>query len=377
MQTPKKIKVAINGFGRIGRAFFKLAIENPRIEIVAVNDLADIENLAYLLKYDSPYPTWTSHVQVMDLNLDVRRPSEPSKNILQIAGKDIPFFSEPDPRYLPWKDLKVDIAVEATGIFNTYQKARAHLEAGARRVILTAPAKDETEADCCSVARNNNPPQPLQTPDYGVIGKTILMGINDEELKDCQISANGSCTTNAVSPVLQILNKTIGVEKALLNTIHSYTATQKIVDSADKKDFRRGRAGAQNIIPTTTGAASATTLAIKELAGRFDGLAVRVPTALGSLADLTFTAKRNTSEKEINKILKQASQEEKWRGIFTTTEKPVVSSDIIGNIYASIADLSLTKVVGGNLAKVLIWYDNEMGYANTLIKHINKIREIL
>ena len=200
------------------------------------------------------------------------------------------------------------------------------------------------------------------------------MGVNDEMLKSCQISANGSCTTNAVSPVLQILNQTIGVEKALLNTIHSYTATQKIVDSADKKDFRRGRAGAQNIIPTTTGAAVATTLAITELVGKFDGMATRVPVVLGSLVDLTFVTKRNTTENEINTILKQAAQEEKWQEIFSVTNEPLVSADIIGNPYASIADLSLTKVIDGNLAKVLIWYDNEMGYANTLIKHILKIQ---
>ncbi|MFH1402443.1 MAG: type I glyceraldehyde-3-phosphate dehydrogenase, partial [Patescibacteria group bacterium] len=217
------------------------------------------------------------------------------------------------------------------------------------------------------------PPPQQPTPDYGIIGKTILMGINDEELKDCQISANGSCTTNAVSPVLQILNQIIGVEKAVLNTIHSYTATQKIVDLPDKKDFRRGRAGAQNIIPTTTGAAIATTLAIKNLAGKFDGMATRVPVVLGSLVDLTFITKRNTNKNEINAILKQASAEKKWEGIFTTTDEPLVSADIIGNRHASIADLSLTKVVDGNLVKVLIWYDNEMGYANTLIKHLLKI----
>ncbi len=351
MKTTKEIRVAINGFGRIGRVFFKLAQKNSQIEIVAINDLDDIKNLAYLLKNDTP-------------NQSEKLIFEQSDGKLKINGKiEIPFFNEPDPRYLPWKDLDVDIVIEATGVFNTYKKAETHIEAGAKRVILTAPVKDDSNSFC----------QP-ETPDYGLIGKTILMGINDEELKDCQISANGSCTTNAVSPVLRILNQTIGVEKALLNTIHSYTATQKIVDSADKKDFRRGRAGAQNIIPTTTGAAIATTLAIKDLAGKFDGMATRVPVVLGSLVDLTFIAKQNTTEEKINAVLKRAAQEEKWQGIFTVTNEPLVSSDIIGNTYASIADLSFTKVADGNLAKVLIWYDNEMGYANTLIKHILKIQ---
>ena len=350
VKNSKRIRVAINGFGRIGRVFFRLAFENSEIEIVAVNDLAEKDNLEYLLKYDTPYG---------ECSLACRN-----------FFREVKFFNEPDPHYLPWKDLEVDIVIEATGVFNTYQKANAHIEAGAKRVILTAPVKEEKQNSGVSDTHKSVGIASPRVPDYNVLGKTILMGINDQELKTCQLSANGSCTTNAVSPVLQILDREIGVEKAILNTIHSYTSTQKLVDSPNKKDFRKGRAGAQNIIPTSTGAAIATTLAIKKLSGKFDGLAMRVPTVLGSIVDLTFVTKRKTDREEINQILKRASQEKKWQDIFTTTDEPVVSSDIIGDPYASIADLSLTKVIGGDLVKVLIWYDNEMGYAKTLIKHL-------
>ncbi len=360
----KKTKVAINGFGRIGRAFYKLAQKEPQIEIVAVNDLVNLDNLNYLLKYDTAYGK--------------------SENLF--LKKDI-FYSEPDPQYLPWKELEVDIVIEATGIFNTYQKSSAHIKAGAKRVILTAPAKDDKQnflstdfADqnpslrACEAVQSDNS---IQVPDYSSNGKTVLMGINEEELKTCQISANGSCTTNAVSPVLQILNQKIGVEKAILNTIHSYTATQKLVDSPSKKNFQYGRSGAQNIIPTTTGAAIATTLVIKELAGKFDGMAMRVPTLVGSLVDLTFISKKEVSVEEINSVLKQAVQDKRWEGIYNVTEESLVSSDIVNNKYAALVDLTLTKVVEGNLIKVLIWYDNEMGYTNTLIKHTLKVGESL
>lgn len=338
----EKIKVAINGFGRIGRAFYKLALRESRIEIVAVNDLNDLDNLNYLLKYDTAYGI--SDVVFLDKNI---------------------FYNEPDPRYLPWKDLGVDIVIESTGMFNTFKKANFHIEAGAKKVILSAPAKDDTSLN-----------EPV-TPEYGLKGKTILMGINEDELKNCDISANGSCTTNAVSPVLQILNKEIGVEKAILNTIHSYTSTQKLVDSANKKDFRKGRAGAQNIIPSTTGAAIATTLVIKELSGKFDGMATRVPTLIGSLVDLTFISKKDVKKEDVNSVLKKAAQDKKWDGIYNVTEDPLVSSDIINNKHASLVDLSLTKVVDGNLVKILVWYDNEIGYTNTLIKHVLKAGESL
>ncbi|MCK5286099.1 MAG: type I glyceraldehyde-3-phosphate dehydrogenase [Candidatus Pacebacteria bacterium] len=344
MNETKKISVAINGFGRIGRAFYKLALKEPQIEIVAVNDLSDMDNLNYLLKYDSAY------------GISKVKPLE----------KDI-FHTEMDPQQLPWKDLEVDIVIESTGVFNTWEKASAHIKAGAKKVVLSAPVKKSASEEVISP----------EIPEYDSKGKTVLMGINEDELKSCHLSANGSCTTNAVSPVLEILNQKIGVEKALLNTIHSYTSTQALVDSTNKKDFRKGRAAAQNIIPSTTGAAIATTLVIKDLAEKFDGMSVRVPTIVGSLVDLTFVTKKDVSVKEINSILEDATQDEKWKGIYSITKDPIVSSDIIANPYAALVDLSLTRVVGGNLVKVLIWYDNEMGYTNTLIKHVLKAGENL
>ena len=322
-----------------------MVFERKDIEVVAINDLSDKANLSYLLKYDTPY-------------------GRCFQNCLGVFN-DVEFLNEPIPQYLPWKDLDVDVVIEATGVFNTYQKANAHIDAGAKRVILTAPVKGEKSSEG----------EPLKIPDYDILGKTVLMGINEDELKTCQISANGSCTTNAVSPVLQILNQTVGVENAILNTVHSYTSTQKLVDSPNKKDFRKGRAAGQNIIPTSTGAAIATTLAIKDLAGKFDGMAMRVPTVLGSIVDLTFISKIETSVEKINGILKEANKDKIWEDVFTVTEEPIVSSDIIGDPYASIVDLSLTRVVGGNLVKVLIWYDNEMGYARTLIKHLLATRD--
>lgn len=363
----KKIRVAINGFGRIGRVFLKLLLEKDlenikqnfgekkEIVVVAINDLCEAENLAYLLKYDS-----ANILRNLVSNVEIIKKED--KKFLVIGKnenqKEIQVFNEPDPSFLPWKELNIDIVIEATGVFNTYQKSQIHLKSGAKRVILTAPSKDEQKEDI---------------PNYASIGKTILVGVNDMELETCQISANGSCTTNAVASVLQILNQKIGIKKAVLNTVHSYTATQKIVDGPDKKDFRKGRSGSQNIIPTSTGAAIATTLAIKELRGKFDGMALRVPVLLGSLVDLTFITNRKVTEDEVNQILMLASQEERWKKILGVTREPIVSSDVIGSKYASLVDLSLTKVVDGDLVKVLIWYDNETGYANTLIEHILKI----
>lgn len=336
----KKIKVAVNGAGRIGRSFLRAALKRKDIEIVAINDLGDVENIAYLLKYDTVYGPSDFEVAVLD-----------HKESLQIDGQKVLFFSQADPLRLPWKDLDIDVVVESTGVFTKFETAKVHLEAGAKRVVITAPAKDapadETQA-------------------------TILMGVNDEKLKTCKISSNASCTTNAGSPVIKILNDSIGIEKALLNTVHGYTASQSVVDSPNKKNFRLGRAAAQNIIPTSTGAAIATTKAIPELEGKFDGIALRVPVPAGSIADITFIAKRNTSVEEVNEILEKASKEENWKNIFSVTRAPLVSSDILGSSYGSIADLSMTRVVDGNLVKVLAWYDNEMGYVYTLIEHVMK-----
>jgi len=334
------IRVAINGFGRIGRTFLKLAAMRDELEVVVINDLGDVENLAYLLKYDTAYGK-------SDLDISTK------EGVLMVNGKEIAFLSEKDPAKLPWRDYKIDVVVEATGFFEDYAKARVHLDAGAKRVVTTAPAKDE--------------------PPEGIVGATVLMGINDDELKTCQISSNASCTTNAGSPLMYILNKTIGIEKALLSTTHGYTATQALVDSPVKgKDFRRGRAAAQNIVPSTTGAAIAVTKALPELEGKFDGIAIRVPVVTGSIVDVTFVAKRDTSAEEVNEILRTAAKDPRWNHVFTVTEEQLVSSDIIGSEFASVADLAFTRVIGGNLVKVLAWYDNEMGYAYTLLDHVIK-----
>ena len=336
----KSIKVAVNGAGRIGRAFVRVALKRKELEIVAINDLADVENIAYLLKYDTVYGQADFDVKVVD-----------HKEYLVIDDKKIFFFSQKEPLRLPWKDLNIDVVVESTGVFTKFEQAKDHIKAGAKRVVITAPAKDE-------------PQDPTQA--------TVLMGINDEKLKTCSITSNASCTTNAASPIVQILNETIGIEKALLNTVHGVTASQSVVDTLNPKNWRRGRAAGQNIIPTSTGAAQATTKAVTELEGKFDGIALRVPVAAGSIADITFIAKRNTSVEEVNEILEKASKEERWKNIFAVTREQLVSSDILGSPYGSIADLNLTRVIGGNLVKVLAWYHNEMGYTYTLIEHVVK-----
>jgi|SRR3989344_2245842 len=347
------MKIAINGLGRIGRAFLKLAIERPEVEIVVVNDLGNIDNLAYLLRYDSVYGK---------SSLKIEAKKDGDMPFLSINGHKILFFSEKDPVKLPWGPLGIDVVVESTGFFESFEKSQAHIDAGAKRVVISAPAKGD----------------PNPSDGQATLGETVLMGINEDKLSTCKISSNASCTTNAGSPVMAILDETIGIEKAILNTVHAYTATQKLVDSPDEKnDFRRARAGAVNIIPSTTGAAIAVTKAVTSLAGKFDGVAMRVPVVAGSIADITFVSKNKTTVEEVNEILKKAANEDRWKGIFTTTEEQLVSSDIVGNTHASIADLSLTKVVGGNLVKVLAWYDNEMGYANSLVEHVLKAGEYL
>ena len=340
----KKIRVGINGFGRIGRAFLKVAWERPEIEIVAVNDIGSVENMAYLLKYDTVYRTWTSDVQV-------------EGNEIVIDGKRVKVLKELEPSKLPWKDLGVDVVVESTGLFVTYDKAKAHLNAGAKKVVISAPAK---EGD------------PSTSGAQVVRGETILMGVNEDKFGTCDVTSNASCTTNAASPLIAILDEAIGIEKAILNTVHGYTASQSIVDGPNKKDFREGRAAAQNIVPSSTGAAIAVTKAFTKLSGLFDGISMRVPVPAGSIVDITFISKRPTTKEEVNEILKQAAKEKRWEGIFSVTEEELVSSDILGSPYGSIADLNLTRVVGGNLVKVMGWYDNEMGYTYTLVDHVIK-----
>ncbi len=336
-------RIAINGFGRIGRDFFKLAITNPALEVVAINDLGDIHDLAYLLRHDSVYGQYKKDVHA-------------EEGSLKVGTQSYQFLQEKDATKLPWKNLSIDIVVESSGAFESYEKASAHITAGAKHVILTAPAKD---AD-------------------NTVGKTVLMGVNEADLKTCQISSNGSCTTNSASPVIQILMEKLGVKKAFLNTVHAYTATQSIVDGPTKgTDYRRGRAAAVNISPSTTGAAIAVTRAIPELVGKFDGMAMRVPVVDGSLSAITFVAERPTTVEEINAILKSAETEARWQGIFKTTTEQLVSSDIVGEPYAAIADLSLTKVVDGDLCCVYSWYDNEFGYTNSLVSHVVKVAQNL
>ncbi len=338
----KKIRVAINGFGRIGRAFLKVAWDRPEIEIVAVNDLGDIANMAYLLKYDTAYGKW-KHENIAYEGAD-----------LIIDNKKVKFLSENDPTKLLWKDLEIDVVVESTGVFVTYEKAKVHLQAGAKKVVVTAPMKDNPK-------------------DAGVEGATILLGVNEEYFGKCDITSNASCTTNAASPLIAILDETLGIEKALLSTTHALTNSQPTVDSINKHNIREGRAGGHNIVPTSTGAAIAVTKAIPNLEGLFDGISLRVPMITGSLVDVTFVSKKPTTKEEVNEILKKASKEKRWTNVFTVTEEPLVSSDILGSQYGSIADLALTRVVGGNLVKVLAWYDNEMGYTHTLVEHVVKV----
>ncbi|MBL4644791.1 MAG: type I glyceraldehyde-3-phosphate dehydrogenase [Candidatus Pacebacteria bacterium] len=316
-------KIAINGFGRIGRAFFKLAAVRDELEIVAINDLGDKANLEYLLKYDSVY-------------------GKTGEEILKKLSTT-EFLQEKDPANLPWKELGIDVVVESTGFFRDRDQAQQHIDAGAKRVVISAPSKDAT---------------------------TVLMGVNEDDLKENAITCNASCTTNAGSPVIGILDETIGIEKAMLNTVHGYTATQRTVDGPSKKDPRKGRAAAVNIIPTSTGAAVATTKVHKQLTDKFDGIALRVPVPAGSIVDITFIAKKNTTAEEVNEALTRAAGNIRWKSVFDVTNEPLVSTDIIGNTHASIADLSMTRVVGGNLVKVLAWYDNEVGYANALVDHV-------
>ncbi|MBI3888672.1 type I glyceraldehyde-3-phosphate dehydrogenase [Candidatus Nomurabacteria bacterium] len=334
----KKIRVSINGFGRIGRAFLKIAWERPEIEVVAVNDLGDIANMAYLLKHDSVYREWNHNIKV-------------EGDSLVIDGKVVKMLAQKDPTLLPWKDLNIDVVVESTGLFATYEKAKVHLSAGAKKVVISAPAKGE---------------------DGSVHGETILLGVNEEKFGTCDITSNASCTTNAASPLIAIMDESLGIEKAILNTVHGYTASQSIVDGPNKKDFREGRAAAQNIVPSSTGAAIAVTKAFTKLVGLFDGISMRVPVVAGSLVDVTFISKKETTALEVNEILKKAAKEDRWKNIFSVTEEDLVSSDILGSKYGSTADLKMTRVVGGNLVKVMGWYDNEMGYTYTLVDHVIK-----
>ena len=300
------------------------------------------KNLAYLLQYDTAYGQSPYTVKVED-------------GVLMVDDRPITFTSIKDPTELTWGDQDVDIVVESTGVFTSYEKSKVHLDAGAKRVVISAPVKDED----------------------GDFGATVLMGMNEDALDTCTISSNASCTTNATNPLIGILHEAIGIERAILSTTHAYTASQALVDGPSKKDFREGRAAAQNIVPSSTGAAIATTLVHTDLKGKFDGISLRVPVPVGSIVDVTFVAKRPTTREEVNKILTEASQTDRWSKLFAVTEAPLVSSDIIGATHASIADLEMTRVVDGTLVKVLAWYDNETSYTQTLVDHVARVAELL
>jgi glyceraldehyde 3-phosphate dehydrogenase len=326
-----KIRVAINGFGRIGRTAFKIAHARSDIEVVAINDLSDTKTLAHLLKYDSNYPAyeWAKSV-------------EATSNGLIVDGKGVYVFSETDPRKLPWKQLNVDVVIESTGIFTSKQGASGHLDAGAKRVVISAPISGE--------------------------GKTVVLGVNDDTIGDISgIVSNASCTTNCVAPLLNILTDTVGVKKSIMTTIHSYTASQRLQD-APHKSLREARAAAENIVPSTTGASKAVASVLPSTTGKFSGLSVRVPTPVVSLVDLVFVASKKTTKDEINKIFIDAAKDPFYQGIVGVSEEELVSSDYIGNSYSATVDLSLTDVVDGDLVKVVAWYDNEWGYSNRLVE---------
>ena len=324
-------KIAINGFGRIGRAAFKIALEKPDLEVVAINDLADTKTLAHLLKYDTAYGHYRYSVVAEEKGI-------------RVNGKLYPVLLEKDPLKLPWKDLGVDVVLECTGRFVDKDSSAQHITAGARAVVLSAPAKGGAEDV-----------------------KTFLMGVNEDTYAGETVVSNASCTTNCLAPVAKVLEETFGIEKALMTTVHSYTADQNLEDSPHR-DLRRARAASQNIVPTTTGAAIAVTEVIPALAGKFDGLALRVPTLVVSITDFTFLLKRKTTAEEVNAALKAAAAGERMRGVLAVTEEPLVSSYFIGNPFSSIVDLSLTKVVDGDFVKVVAWYDNEWGYSQRLVE---------
>ena len=330
-------RVAINGFGRIGRAYFRLAHYCEDITIVAINDIVDPEIGAYLLQYDTVYGTFDESVVA-------------EKETLHIGDSSVAWYAAKQPAELPWRALGIDVVIEATGVFASYQKAYAHNIAGANHTIITAPVKD--------------------TPPNNVSAETILVGVNDEIAATCSITSNASCTTNAVGIPLALLDETLGVESAILNTVHGYTASQQLVDGPTRKknNLRSGRAAAVNIIPSSTGAAIATSKVLSQLENHFDGIALRVPVVAGSIADITLVTKKKTTVQEVNTILASAE-----KSLFTTTTDSVVSSDIIGMPFVSIADLAMTRVVNGNLVKVLLWYDNETGYTQSLIEHTRAV----
>jgi len=331
-----KINIAINGFGRIGRQAFKIALEKKEIEIVAINDLTSPEILAHLLKYDSNYGIYSKEV------------SFDEKHII-VDGKKILVLSQKDPSALPWAKMKVDVVIESTGRFTSAEAAGAHIKAGAKKVVISSPAKD------------------AQT-------KTFVLSVNDQDYNGEKIISNASCTTNCITPVAQVLAAKFGIKKIMMTTVHSYTAEQNLVDGpppgGHSTDLRRARAAAQNIVPTSTGATIAATEAIPELKGLFHGLSIRVPTAVGSLSDFVVLLKKKTTKEELNQAFIEASKQSRFKGILSVSNAPLVSSDIVGNPSSAIVDLGLTEVIDGDFVKVVAWYDNEFGYSNRLVEEV-------
>ena len=346
------IRVAINGYGRIGRVAHRVILQKhaSEIEVVAINagSSTDVKGWMYLLKYDTNYgPLPVDVILRSEATKDLNSSAVPQNDMignLIINDKKIPVFSQKDPTLLPWKDLNVDVVIESTGHFLTQEKLTAHLTAGAKKVVLSAPAK-------------------------GGEVSTYVLSVNDKNYKNESLINNASCTTNCITPIARIMVDNFGVEKAMMTTIHGYTSDQRLQDGGHK-DYRRARAAAQNIVPTSTGAAIAAAQAIPELSGIFDGLAIRVPVAVGSLSDFTFLLKKSTTKEEINSVFKKEAQNPQYQGILDVTEDPIVSSDIVGNSHSSIVDLSLTQVVSGNMVKIIAWYDNEFGYANRLVEEV-------
>lgn len=325
-----KTRVAINGFGRIGRSAFKIAFERSDIEIVAINDLTDTRTLAHLLKHDSNYGTYEHKVGHDDTGIIVK-------------GKHIEVLAEKDPAKLPWKKHKIDVVIESTGFFVDPKLAKAHIKAGAKKVVLSAPAKGEGAT-------------------------TVVLGVNEEQLEEAgDVISNASCTTNCITPVAAVIENNFGIDKAMMTTVHSYTASQRLQD-APAKDLREARNAAENIVPTTTGASKAAALALPELKGIFGGMSVRVPTPVVSLSDFVIITKKNVTVEEVNEAFKKAAKEPFYQGILDVTEEELVSSDYIGNSHSAIVDLKLTAVIGGNMLKVVAWYDNEWGYSNRLVE---------
>lgn len=331
----KKIRVAINGFGRIGRQAFKIALTKKNLEVVAINDLTPNETLAYLLQYDSVYGRYEKKVSA-------------DENTININSKKFPVYAIADPTKLPWRKHKIDVVLECTGVFTKKVEATKHLTAGAKNVIISAPSKSEDIV-------------------------TTVKGVNEKQAKGEKVFANASCTTNCVAPVMSVLEDAFGVEKSLMSTIHAYTSTQNIIDGPNRKDLRRGRAGAINMIPTSTGAALAAAKTLPSLKDKFDGIAIRVPVPVGSVADITCLLKKNVTVEQVNRAFKKYSKKPELKGILKASEQGLVSSDIVGTTDSAIVDLAFTIVVGGNLVKILAWYDNEWAYSNRLVEMINEI----